>query len=575
MTAPPLKQVPDLFSTDEEDIESNALVLAIEKFEKMAAEHSLSANLDIQRAYLYWEWGSAYLSLAKKSGEISDYQKGLDLLIQASNHFGIDHPAFYLTLGEAWMRYGHYLGNPDHLKEAFHYLEKTISLAEWQPHIFHPAWRLYGLCSKYLFELTHKKEDFERAVQTLQEAILTAPQYTDLWLEWGELYLRAGWIARNVFLTQKALELFTSQKAEACDPLRLSALLGESLVVLGLLLEDFTFLRDGRQRILDTLEIAPDYTPLEHAAGMAELCFGLYFSEEMHFLLAIEHFQKRIEGDSGAIESLYGLFRAFFHLGELIEDLAAIKKATHILAHTSFLRPASYFLINEWGEALLKQNQFESREEAQKTIESAIALFEKSFQLYETYEITYNLGCAYDLLGNLTFDLEPHQKAVHYLLHTYQIDPSFRHVTYQLALALTHEGELSGTIESLYQARTLFETLIQYGESDGEIWTDFGYLLLMLSTWVDPTIDPDQILLLRAEAEKKLVKGIEEGITECYYHLACLYSLAELPEASLKNLHMSAEHDVLPSLDILEEDEWLSNVRKTEEFKKFLQSMNL
>ena len=59
----------------------------------------------------------------------------------------------------------------------------------------------------------------------------------------------------------------------------------------------------------------------------------------------------------------------------------------------------------------------------------------------------YNYGCAMDLLGDLDENPECYEKAIQSLSKVLQIDPKYTLVHFNLALALSHFGEVTADVE--------------------------------------------------------------------------------------------------------------------------------
>jgi hypothetical protein len=72
------------------------------------------------------------------------------------------------------------------------------------------------------------------------------------------------------------------------------------------------------------------------------------------------------------------------------------------------------------------------------------------------------------------------------------------------------------------------------------------------------------------EAEKKLLQSGQLGNQQTYYHLACLHSLLQRMEESLRFLKQAHIADILPPIEDLLQDEWLENLRSTEAFSLFI-----
>ncbi len=546
--------------------------MALEKFERAASA------CDAISAEVYWDWADAWVLLGQKSGELTDFQQGLAKFEIAAQQ-EILSPFFRLDYAHALSLYGQHVGNPALLETAMTQLRGVIVEAcdkeGKEPSIVYlAAWRKMALTAKRRYQLSHHLEHFEEADKLLREAILTSPKNGELWLDWGEHFLYAGWIRRDLKLVETGLEKLTATKVKECDPVRVSYLLGIGLVTLGLFLESLKFLKDGNERIQAAIELAPQYGPLKYAAGFADLGFGLYFSDAGAFAKAAAVFEAQILEYSNAVDDWYALFQTYIAWGLQEEDPALVHKGLQAIVRVCELRPYSAVHLNEWGIALLRMRQLElDKESVQNCVEEAIVIFQKAWDLAQEDETLYNWGCAYDLLGDITGEEEHYGKAIDLLSKALDKKPSHLHVRYHLGLALSHLGELVVNADCLSQAIELLEAVAQIESDDENIWSDLGYALLNLAQAILDPHHPEEGESHRREAEKALLRAAELGCGDACYHLACLYSLTGFCDAALHYLAKADAADALPPLEDLEHDDWLDGIRDTQAFRDFLTTL--
>lgn len=521
---------------------------------------------------LLWDWGQAWILLGIHSSELADIQKGLEKLAVAeragcrASHFFIDYAIGLMVIARQ-------TGEPGYLEKGIGFLRDVIRESELEKPTLERAWLTYAILVKERYFLTHLQAHFEEADIAFCEAILSAPGEADLWLEWGECYLYGGWLRHDIKLMEMALDKLTSSKVKEGDPLRLAALLGKVLVFIGLYLEDVKLMQEGRGRILTALDAAPEHAALMSARAFAELAFGLYFSDPKRFAVAAAHFEKGVENDSLSIQDWHGLFLAYVTWGMAVDDLTLVRKGVHRISHLCRLRPRASIHWNEWGVALIQLQQLETdREVIQALVEEAILKFQYAASLKEDPEFLYNLGCAFDQLGDLSGEVREYERAVELFSRLHEQMPQEPHIRYRFGLALCHLGECCGDTDSLEHACALFRSLADGDVEDGALWSDLGYALLNLSELIYDPIHPEKGEALRREAEKRLLHAIELGDSEANYHLACLYSLTGYFDASIRFLKRAEALNVLPPQEDLEHDEWLENVRTTDLFKEFIES---
>ena len=542
--------------------------------EKALKQYAKAAEVADRKAELYWDWAEAWILLGVHSAELSDLKRGLEKFRTAAN-LGCDSHLFLMDYALAYVIYGMHVGEPSYLEEALSILRgviaETYSIEGEVTALHSRAWTAYASTLKLRYSLTHLQKHFEEADTTFREAILSVPTQVDLWLEWGELFLCSGWLRHDLKAIEIGLDKLTSSKVNEGDSLRLSALLGKGLLFLGLYLEDLKLLSEGRERILAALDIAPERPELLTTAALCEFGFGIYFSDAKAYAKAAAYFEKGIEADSTSMENLHGLFLTYLNWGMIEEDPSLAWKGVQAIARVCQLRPHSPLHLNEWGVGLLQLRQLEGDLDAQHAIvEEAILKFKQAFSLHEDLETLYNWGCALDQLGDLTGGEENYEKAIEILSQLHDENPQEPHFRYHLALALSHLGELTANVESLYQAVDLYLPLFETDQEDAILWGDFGYTLLNLSELVYDPVHAERGEELRREAEKRLLHAAEVGNSDANYHLACLYSLAGLVDASIHFLKRAEAMDALPPQEDLEHDEWLANVRETDLFKEFM-----
>ncbi len=543
--------------------------------EKALKHFTTAAKASDAKSELYWDWAEAWLLLGVHSAEICDLKQALEKFQEAASR-GCASPLFRIDYAVAYTIYGTHLGDPSFLEQALSLLQGVIADTydpDGEVTAAHArAWIAYASAMKRRYLLTHLQSHFVEADTTFREAILSVPTHVDLWLEWGELYLYTGWLRRDLKAIEVGLDKLTSSKVKEGDPLRVSALLGRGLLLLGLFIEDLKLIQEGRERVNAAGEIAPRHPELLTASALAEYVFGAYFSDEKAYAQAVHIFEEGVENDATSVENWHGLFQTYLSWGILSEDPSLARKGVHAIARLCELRPHSPIHSTEWGIALLQLKDLEVDLDIQQAlVEEAIVKFKQAYGLHEDLETLFNLGCALDQLGDLTGDEEDYEKAIGILSQVYTNRPQDPQVCYHLALTLSHFGELSSHVESLYQSVELFETLADADPEDATLWGDFGYTLLNLAELLYDPLSVEKGEALRREAEKRLLHAAEAGNGDANYHLACLYSLAGLLEISLHFLKRAEEADVLPPREDLEHDEWLANVRNTDLFKEFIE----
>ncbi|MEZ5314654.1 MAG: tetratricopeptide repeat protein [Chlamydiales bacterium] len=535
-------------------------------------------ELHHQDKNLVWDYAQFWTFIAIQSGEKADLTQALSSF-SAAARLGCDSSLFYIDWAIAYIICSSYTGNSLYLNESCFLLKKVIrenyDMKGVNNSIYGHAYKIYAHALKKYYYNTHLKKTLEDADISLREVTLLFPSQSDLWLEWGELYLHAGWIDCDLKMIEMGIDKLTSLTLKEVTSTRLTALLGKGLVILGLYLDDLKPMSQGRERILATLESSPEDLDLLNSAGMAELTYGIYFSSKKHYANAIYWFKKGIGIDSTSVCNWHGLFQSYLGLGFLEKNLFFTHKGLTAIKRVCKMRPQSAIYLNDLGLCLLQLNQFENCKNTQSSLlEEAILHFTRSYAIDSRSETLYNWGHALSCLGSLSEAIEDYEKALDILSSAYRMNPEKSNVSYELAIVLFRLGKLLKKTDYLYESIKLLEPLANSHIEDEVVWGDLGYILLTLSELISDENHPFKREDLRQQAEKRLHHAVRMGNREANYHLASLYSLARLFESSIFFLKRAHAFKVLPNEDDLIHNAWLDNLRKTDIFKEFMKGQS-
>ncbi len=519
-----------------------------------------------QNVQQLWDRASAWLTVAEQSQEFADLQRAVELFRLASRQKEIP-PRFFVSFGEALLLLSSFSGNPLYVREGLDILRTAIQSKEAS------AWVPFAEGHKLLYDLTGNREEFERADSVFQRAIIAVPEQTSLWLQWGLLFMESGWRCRQLSEIEVALEKFTSLKMYDCTSPLMRAHLGEGLALLGLFLDELKLIHDGKEQVMALLQTDhPDHSELLVAAGMIQLIEGLYFQDANYFAAAVDLFHRGLEQDSRNFRCSYALFQAYIAWGVTMQDSGRLIDACEAIERVATLRPFSSIYLIEWGMALVRLCQLEEDSLEQQAIcEEAIDKFRKAIDLRGDFEANYQLGSALDLLGEITGVEDYFEEAIEILTHLHFRMPDDLQITFHLAMALSHHGESTATVESLFEAERNFKEIIVKDSEDEEALRHLGYTQLLLSEQTYDANHPEKSQEIRSEAEETLMRALSLGSSETNYHLACLYSLAGLTERALEYVKRADGAGVLPPEENLQHDHWIDNLRKTEAFVNFME----
>lgn len=202
----------------------------------------------------------------------------------------------------------------------------------------------------------------------------------------------------------------------------------------------------------------------------------------------------------------------------------------------------------------------------------AIAEFEQVLQmqknaLYLHPDWLFEYAKTLDLYAEFFEEELYYNKAIETLSHVLMIDPDFPHIHYQLALVHSHLGELSEELDPFYKALHYFKLAAKHEEENDQILVDLAVTLINIA---QASSDALEVEICYKDAEAKLIQAVKAGNLQAYYQLAGLFSILRQPEKSLAFLMKTESFQALPSIEEILEDEWLDYVRTTEGFQDFL-----
>jgi tetratricopeptide (TPR) repeat protein len=513
--------------------------------------------------------GNCWLQMGRLSGEAYDFWKAIEYYRSALAQTS-DQAELWDHYGQAVEALGRLVGKPDMLQEAVDSYCKALAAdpKQVETHI-----HLANLNLR-LFLDQGSPTAFSQSSQGFQTALQLDPRQAEAWLGWAMLLASQAERHRDLEALKESIDKF--RKADECEPHH-SVILsswGEALATLGAVTENLHLLREGTAKVIKALEIEPDCPATWRSYASCLVEFGHYFNEESYFLDALEKIKIGLRHDD-TVPSLWAvLARIYTALGTLRGDVPTLEEALTYFEKANQLYSIEVpSLYNEWGVCLLRLTEATSE---RRYVEEAVAKFQKSIQGLDESpdgsiepEWLYNYGCALDFLGDHSDNPMHYEKAIQVLSHTLQLDPTYRHARYNLALAWCHLGELTTEVEFLEKAIELFEEIVQDDDEDEMAWNELALTLLSLSQLVKDPIHSEKAELLLVEAETYLLRALSLGNSHAAYNIACLYSLQGKYDSALHFLERADATQALPPLEELLNDDWLQGVRQTEAFRQF------
>lgn len=523
-----------------------------------------------QREY-FWHWGLCWQMIAKHSGEASDYHKAIKKYRQAVED-GLTEPRFCNSFGNALFDLGLLISRSEYILEAIEWYRKAVAAKP----IFPEAWFNLACCYQRVFQNTLQDDFFMLANSSFQEASQQDPNHPNIWCKWGMLETYAGKLNHNLEMLQQSLEKFAiADRLQPRNPQFLSGW-AEALMLIGSQEERIDLLRDAEQKINLAIELAPNQSHFWYIAGTTLNEIARYFSDAKYYEKAIEKFQFGISLDRTDHLLWYGLALAHYAIGELRQDTAMIEKAVRYCSRViEFGGEMLPHFWNDWGVALMKLGVLNNDK---RLVQSAVEKFEQALSRHHEHhgadgvdaEWLYNYGCALDFLGDFNDDERYYEKAIQVLAQAIALDPSYTHARYNLALALTHLGEITSEAECLFKANDLFQAIIAQDAEDEMSWNDWGLCLLHLADLLHDPGQPDQAAKLYHQAEHKFLHAAALGNTQSLYNLACLHTQTGNIESAMHYIERADTTGGLPPMEDILHDEWLEPLRQTPQFKNFL-----
>ena len=266
-----------------------------------------------------------------------------------------------------------------------------------------------------------------------------------------------------------------------------------------------------------------------------------------------------------------------FLLGEQTTDIGIYEKSLKFFSEVIKLGGDLPIYWNDWGVALMKLGELTND---QKPISEAVEKFEAAIQSYNRKSIGpsdpdwfYNYGCALDWLGS--YDPNPvyFERSITILSRLLDQYPTLHHIRYSLGLSLYHLGDVIGDVEVLEQAIEHFSTYIQSEPEDDTAISDLGLTYLTLAEILEESIKSEYSFNCFLKAEQFLSHAIALGNTRSNYYMACLHSLKGNADGAIHFLNRTKIHDVLPPLETLLEDDWLTPILNSQQFISFIEDL--
>lgn len=516
-------------------------------------------------ADLYREYAQVQIEIATHSKEAHDWYLAMEAFETSSQYALQTDPDFWNAFGHTCFCLSTQVNDIRLCVKAIHHFKHALSYESQN----YESWKNLSLAISFLYESTHDEDHFTQANDCFATCAQIHPLAEALWVQWAVFLCKSG---RNVSDTKRIrLSIEKCMKARTINSSswESSICLGEALSLLGELTDNIEPICEGQNKLQEAVEALPDNPEAWRALGESYVSMGKYFGEHDYLYQAIEKFQEGLSLNRACHSLWFSMANAYTLVGTLLADTQPFEQATNFYRKAIHLQPKSSYYHFAYAYCLSKLGEITQEE---SWFEKALTEFELVLQmqknaLYLHPDWLFEYAKTLDLYAEFFEEEIYYHKAIETLSHVLMIDPDFPHIHYQLALVLSHLGELSGELDPFYKALHYFKLAAKHDEENDQILVDLAVTLINIAQSSSDTLE---IELCYKDAEAKLIQAVKAGNLQAYYQLAGLFSILRQTDKSLAFLMKTESFQALPSIEELLEDEWLDYVRTTEGFQNFL-----
>lgn len=516
-------------------------------------------------AELFHEWGQLWATQGVSSGEACDFHKALEYYRQAES-YGLQTCDFYNDYANNLRHLSKLMDREDLLAQSLTLYKKAHKVDRNDLDTLHNLIDI--LC--VLYPQTVNQQYYNEALQHFESLAILNDNGPDFWLLWGSLLAFQGKLHQDLDAVDLSLEkLKIADELDRNNPITLIRW-AESLRILGSHDEDVDKLKEAEAKIVQAIQVNSQNVEAWYLYGIVLCEIGRYFADQAYYLEALDKFRYGLSLDQQNPTLWYGLAQVYLSLGELTLDRSFYEKSGAAFSRSfEFGASNTPQFWNSWGVTLMK---IAESNDQQQLVEEAIEKFERTIALAERIEPEwlYNYGCAFDFLGDITGETEHYERAIMLLHKVLEIDAEYLPALYNIALAFSHLGETIPDVDCLGRSSEYFQKLLMQEPEDDLAWNDWGTTLLHMAQLLHDPALPEQSYQLYAQAEEKFLQAQRLGCIHALYNLACLHSLTSKLDDAMHYIQKAEEQHALPPVDDLIQDEWLDNLRQTNEFRGFL-----
>ncbi len=517
-------------------------------------------------ASFFWKRGLNLLEIAHFSGEAFDFKKALFSFEEALKTQEEFPSSFWKEYGKAYLDLALLINDTNAFEKASEKLHKALSFSEKDTEI----WGLLGEVHSQLYINTLFQPYAEKASHFYAKALSQKELKKDLWLDWAAILTESGKITKDRKKLQLAVEKCARAYSFSKDPLILAQWV-EALSYLGAFSGRLDCLLEAENKMIKVIQRNRSNPDLWYAYSVCMKAFATYYEDVAFLDLAIEKAQEGLSLNRSHAELWHLMGSLHASIGFELQDPDLLELSKKFFYKAVDLKPASPEIYYDFAATLSKKGVlFENRED----IETSLFYFEKLLKqqrqaLLDHPEWLFQYAYTIAFKGNEEEDESLLMRAVEIFWQALLIDPDYPGIYLQLALCFTHLGEITSEKVFFQKAFQYYSIASKKEEENDQVWLEWGLSLIHFSLLSYEEQDEEML----RHAERILSYAGSLGNPFAYYHLACLYSILNEVDKSIRLFEKAKKMNLLPPLEEILEDEWLDNVRNTEIFSRFLHKL--
>ncbi len=517
-----------------------------------------------ERTKLHWDIATTYLGIAHISGEPVDLKAALDAFEKSVEICGEQPPEFWCALADTALKLAQQLRENRYTIQAIQALRYATS----QDPVHFELWSKLADALGHLYALSHEEEHLTEAVRCYETADKLKSQSGELFFSWAKLLFQSALWTKSCHRLKLAVEKCLQAGALDGHSLSVTALWARSLAHIGLWSDRLELIFEAENRMASLLDKHPEDTDLLFAHGTTLHALGTYFKDADYLYQAIEKFQEGLSVNRTLSDLWHAMALSYTAVFELVEDDDAFAKAERFYHKSLNLNPTSTAYA-DWGISLSKWGELN---QDQEVLERALSFFEWALQLqknavyvHPTWLFYY--GATLEQLSGFCEEESYSLKAIEIFSHLLKIDPDLLDLHYRLALSFAKFADVTGSVDAFSKATHHFRLAHSQESENDLLLIDWAVALVHLATLTHESADREALF---QEAESLFIQAAKLGNVQAYYQLAGLFSLMGETEKALCCLEKAEQLDALPTLEEIQEDDWLDAIKHLGAFRTLI-----